>query len=85
VEVPSLLGLSEAQAAAALNELGLEMNIAAPQPVPDPVQDGMVVAQFPSVGAPVLPGDIVTITLGDYEPPPVTTTLPPPPATTIGG
>lgn len=80
VEIPNLLGLTESQARAVLADLGLDTNVSAPQPVPDPSQDGIVVAQFPSVGASVLPGDIVTITLGNYTPPP--TTLPPPTTTT---
>jgi len=83
VDVPKLFGLTQAQAEAALTDRGLVMNVsAATQPVLDPGQDGLVVAQVPSVGATVLPGDIVTVTLGEYVPPPTTTTLPPPATTT---
>ena len=82
VEVPNLVGMTRAQAESTLAGLGLQTNVSATsQPVADPGQDGLVVAQVPSVGASVLPGDIVTITLGVYIPPPTTTTLPPPPTT----
>jgi len=82
VEVPNLVGMTRAQAESTLAGLGLQANVSATsQPVADPGQDGLVVAQVPSVGASVLPGDIVTITLGVYIPPPTTTTLPP--ATTV--
>ena len=78
VEVPNLVGMTRAQAESTLAGLGLQTNVSATsQPVADPGQDGLVVAQVPSVGASVLPGDIVTITLGVYIPPPTTTTLPP--------
>ena len=78
VEVPNLVGKTRAQAESTLAGLGLQTSVSAtPQPVADPGQDGLVVAQVPSVGASVLPGDIVTITLGVYIPPPTTTTLPP--------
>jgi serine/threonine-protein kinase len=89
VEVPNLVGMTRGQAESTLAGLGLQTNVSATsQPVADPGQDGLVVAQVPSVGASVLPGDIVTITLGVYIPPPTTTTLPPattvpPPPTTV--
>jgi serine/threonine-protein kinase len=83
VEVPNLVGMTRGQAESTLAGLGLQTNVSATsQPVADPGQDGLVVAQVPSVGASVLPGDIVTITLGVYIPPPTTTTLPPPTTTT---
>ena len=79
VEVPNLIGLTAEQAGLILTDEGLVINIAvATQPVADPGQDGLIVDQFPSVGATVFPGDIVTVTLGEFTPPPTTT----PPTTT---
>jgi len=51
--------------------------------VVDPIQDGLIVDQIPGAGNTAIPGDIVTVTLGEYIPPP--TTIPPtiPPSTTI--
>ncbi len=82
VEVPNLTGLTEAQATAVLEDLGLVINVsAATQPVVDPNQDGLVVSQFPTVGTTVFPGDVVTVTLGKFEPPPTTTSTTVPPTT----
>ncbi|HSO49920.1 MAG TPA: Stk1 family PASTA domain-containing Ser/Thr kinase, partial [Acidimicrobiia bacterium] len=81
VEVPNLTGLTPGQAEDILEDLGLELNVSnATQPVADPSQDGRVVSQSPGVGSTVIPGDIVTVTLGEFEPPPPTpptTTTPP--------
>lgn len=75
VQVPNLTGLTPQQAEAILTDLGLVMNVSAStQPVVDPAQDGLVVSQFPSVNTTVFPGDVVTVTLGKFEPPPTTTT-----------
>lgn len=75
VEVPNLLGNTPAQAEAILADLGLQLNVSnTTQPVADPAQDGLVISQAPNVGETVFPGDIVTVTLGDFEPPPTTTT-----------
>jgi serine/threonine-protein kinase len=93
VEVPNLIGLTPAQAEAILDDAGLDLTVSsATQPVADPGQDGLIVSQSPSVGATVFPGDVVRVTLGNFEPPPTTTTtstttttttttttLPPPP------
>ena len=77
VEVPNLIGLTPAEAESILFDLGLVMNVAAStEPVVDPGQDGLIVNQFPSVAATVFPGDIVTVTLGEFTPP--STTIPPP-------
>lgn len=74
VQVPSLTGMTPSQAQAALDSLGLEMNTSsATQAVADPAQDGLVVSQFPTPGTTLFPGDVVTITLGKFEPPPTTT------------
>ena len=75
VEVPDLIGLSPSQAETRLNDLGLEMNVSnSTQPVVDASQDGLVVDQFPEDGVTVFPGDVVTVTLGEFTPPPTTTT-----------
>ncbi|MGH8915166.1 MAG: PASTA domain-containing protein, partial [Acidimicrobiia bacterium] len=77
VEVPNLNGLTPGQAEDILDDLGLELEVSnATQPVADPGQNGLVVSQNPEVGATVFPGDIVTVTLGEFEPPPTTTTAP---------
>ncbi len=87
VEVPDLIGLSPGQAENALADLGLEINVSNTlQPVVDPSQDGVVVDQFPEEGITVFPGDVVSVTLGDYQPPATTTsttTTTTPPATTV--
>jgi eukaryotic-like serine/threonine-protein kinase len=74
VQVPNLTGMTPSQAQSALDALGLEMNTSsATQAVADPAQDGRVVSQFPTTGTTLFPGDVVTITLGEFEPPPTTT------------
>ncbi len=84
VEVPSLIGLTESEAQLVLDDLGLILNVSnSTQPVGDPAQDGTIVDQIPLEGNIVGPGDIVTVTLGEFQPPPTTTTLPPPTTTTI--
>jgi serine/threonine-protein kinase len=75
VEVPNLLGLTPGQAEATLDNLDLVINVSnSTQPVVDPSQDGVVVDQFPEDGVTVFPGDVVTVTIGEYTPPPTTTT-----------
>ena len=75
VEVPSLFDLTESEAQIVLSDLGLVLNVSnSTQPVGDPEQNGKIVNQIPSPGTTVLPGDIVTVTLGEYQPPPTTTT-----------
>jgi serine/threonine-protein kinase len=84
VEVPSLIGLTEDEAQLVLDDLGLILNVSnSTQPVGDPAQDGKIVDQIPSEGNIAGPGDIVTVTIGEFQPPPTTTTLPPPTTTTI--
>jgi serine/threonine-protein kinase len=84
VEVPSLIGLTESEAQLVLDDLGLILNVSnSTQPVGDPAQDGTIVDQIPLEGNIVGPGDIVTVTIGEFQPPPTTTTLPPPTTTTI--
>jgi len=83
VEVPSLIGLTEDEAQLVLEDLGLVLNVSnSTQPVGDPAQDGTIVDQIPVEGNIVGSGDIVTVTIGEFQPPP-TTTLPPPTTTTI--
>jgi serine/threonine-protein kinase len=73
IDAPNLTGLNEAQARALVEDLGLTLNVSnATEPVVDPDQDGLVVSQFPEVGTTVYPGDVITVTLGEYEPPPTT-------------
>ncbi|REK19335.1 MAG: Stk1 family PASTA domain-containing Ser/Thr kinase [Actinobacteria bacterium] len=82
IDTPNLTGLTEEQARALLADLGLELNVSqATAPVVDPNQNGLVVEQFPEVGTTVFPGDVITVTLGEYTPPSTTTTttLPPEP------
>jgi len=83
VEVPNLLGQTPDQAGAILADLGLVISVSSStQPVVDASQDGLIVVQFPEVGVEVFPGDIVTVTLGEFTPPPTTsttTTAPTPP------
>ena len=77
VEVPNLFGLTESEAQLLLDDLGLVLNVSnSTQPVGDPGQDGKIVNQIPLAETIVDPGDIITVTPGDYQPPP-TTTLPP--------
>jgi serine/threonine-protein kinase len=84
VEVPSLIGLTVDEAQLVLDDLGLILNVSnSTQPVGDPAQDGKIVNQIPSEGNIAGPGDIVTVTIGEFQPPPTTTTLPPPTTTTI--
>ena len=84
VEVPNLFDLTESEAQIVLSDLGLVLNVSnSTQPVGDPEQNGKIVNQIPSPGTTVLPGDIVTVTLGEYQPPPTTTTEPPPTTTTL--
>jgi len=84
VEVPSLIGLTEDEAQLVLEDLGLVLNVSnSTQPVGDPAQDGTIVDQIPVEGNIVGSGDIVTVTIGEFQPPPTTTTLPPPTTTTI--
>jgi serine/threonine-protein kinase len=86
VEVPDLLGLTPGQAEARLDDLGLEINVSnSTQPVVDAAQDGRVVDQFPDEGVTVFPGDVVTVTLGEFTPPPTTTTTTAPTSTTLPG
>jgi beta-lactam-binding protein with PASTA domain/tRNA A-37 threonylcarbamoyl transferase component Bud32 len=94
VEVPNLLGMTPEQAEAVLSDIGLVLDVSdSTQPVADPAQDGLVVSQVPNVGDTAYPGDIVTVTLGEFEPPPTTTstttsttiTTTPPPEPPDGG
>ncbi|MFQ5523767.1 MAG: Stk1 family PASTA domain-containing Ser/Thr kinase [Acidimicrobiia bacterium] len=74
-EVPNLIGLTETEAQVLLEDLGLVLNVSVgTQPVADPAQDGLIVDQIPAPGTTVEMGDIITVTLGKFEPPPTTTT-----------
>lgn len=77
VEVPDLSGMTESQAAAALDAVNLVLRVAnSRQPVADQAQDGVVVGQVPAPGTTADQGDTVTVTLGEFIPPPTTTTIP---------
>jgi eukaryotic-like serine/threonine-protein kinase len=73
VEVPDLVGLTQAEAEAALAELGLTM-VADTQGVADSSQDGLVIDQNPNAGEVLVPGDTVNVAIGEFTPPPTTTT-----------
>ncbi len=84
VEVPSLIGLTEAEATAIADDAGLVLRVSAStQPVADPIQNGFIVDQVPAPGVTASRGDTVTVTLGEYTAPPTTTTTPPPDTTTL--
>lgn len=73
VTVPDLSGLNEGQAQTALETLGLNLNVSATrEPVTDPAQAGLVQEQIPAADSTALPGDTVTVRLGEYIPPPTT-------------
>jgi serine/threonine-protein kinase len=82
VEVPDLIGMTQAQAEAALAERGLTI-VVGTQPVADSSQNGIVVDQSPNPGEMLLPGDPVNVTFGQFTPP---STAPPttPPPTAAG-
>lgn len=83
VEVPDLTNLTPGEAEAVLDPLGLALRVSSStQPVADPAQDGKIVNQVPAAGSSALPGETVTVTLGEFVPPPTTTTIPPPTTTT---
>ncbi|HET9202999.1 MAG TPA: Stk1 family PASTA domain-containing Ser/Thr kinase [Acidimicrobiia bacterium] len=77
VEVPSLIGMNQEQATAALSERGLQIRVGS-QPVADAAQNGLVIAQDPTAGEMLLPGDAVDVTFGSYTAPTTTTTTVPP-------
>jgi beta-lactam-binding protein with PASTA domain len=84
VELPNLFGLTPGEAQVILEDLGLTLNVSnSTQPVADEGQDGTIVNQIPGAGINALPGDIVTVTLGEFVPPPTTTTTLPPTTTTL--
>jgi beta-lactam-binding protein with PASTA domain len=73
VQVPPLVGLTQAQAIAKLNELGLVPDIITdPLPFGD-VNNGRVTAQSPSETQTAMPGDTVRIKVGKAGPAPTTT------------
>jgi serine/threonine-protein kinase len=83
VDVPNLIGRTEADAREITEGAGLVFRVAnTRQPVADPDQDGLVVDQIPTPGETVERGDTVTVTLGEFTPPPTTTTVPPTTSTT---
>ncbi len=74
VKVPTLTGLTEAQARAKLQQLGLGVQVTlADVPAGDP-NDGKVTAQNIASGTDVAPGTVIKLTVGKALPPPTTTT-----------
>jgi eukaryotic-like serine/threonine-protein kinase len=73
VEVPDLIGMTQAEAEAALAERGLDI-IVGSQPVADASQNGIAVDQSPDPGEMLLPGDPVEVTFGQFTAPTTTTT-----------
>jgi eukaryotic-like serine/threonine-protein kinase len=71
VAVPSVQNLSEANARAALEGVGLVASVQT-QNVLNPTQDGIVITQSPSAGAMVDKGSSVTIFVGDFAGSPTT-------------
>ncbi len=68
IEIPDVVGSSEQDATAALQARGLEPRISR-QPVDDPAQDGIVVAQRPDAGTQATSGRAVRIFVGSYSEP----------------
>ncbi|HEX4838780.1 MAG TPA: PASTA domain-containing protein, partial [Solirubrobacteraceae bacterium] len=86
VAVPSVIGQSEAQAAAALVGAGFASHTVA-RTVTDPSKVGVVVQQSPEAGRKLAKGAVVTIAvgkLGQQTTSTSTSTTPTPPATTPG-
>jgi len=73
VEVPELFGMTEAQAAQALDDVGLELVVLGTVPNDDPLLAGRVVGQDPPEGTPIEEGSEVGVQLG-AEPATTTTT-----------
>lgn len=72
VQVPDLTGMTEEQARAAVEGVGLSLIVSSSTVEVAPDQDGKVVSQTPAVGATTPPGTAVTVVLG--KAPPTTTT-----------
>ncbi len=68
VTIPDVVGSSEEDATAALQARGLEPRISR-QPVDDPAQDGIVVAQRPDANTQTTSGRAVRIFVGSYTEP----------------
>jgi serine/threonine-protein kinase len=79
VEVPDVTtaGVPEDEARASLEELGFEV-VVRDEEVPDPTQDGIVVAQNPAPGATAPPGSEVVIRVGRLAEPTPTPEVPAP-------
>jgi beta-lactam-binding protein with PASTA domain len=69
VQIPSVIGLRQQQAANMLKQAGFRVSIRQ-DPTASPEEDGIVIDQFPPGGSRTQRGDTVTIVVGD--PPPVT-------------
>ena len=69
VQIPSVIGLRQQQAANQLKQAGFRVSIRK-DPTASPEQDGLVVDQFPPGGSRTQRGDTITIVIGD--PPPTT-------------
>lgn len=74
VEVPSVIGQTEAEAVDAMRAAGLEPSVV-PQPSTE-ANNGRVIAQNPGGGSQQPRGTAVNLVVGVYEAPPTTTTTP---------
>jgi serine/threonine-protein kinase len=81
VAVPSVVGQQALNASNALGAAGLKVQRKG-QPVTDPTQDGVVLAQSPPAGQQVKRGSTVTITVGKFTQPTTTTPTTTTPTTT---
>jgi len=79
VEVPELFGMTEAQAAQALDDVGLELVVLGTVPNDDPLLAGRVVGQDPAEGTPIEEGSEVGVQLGSEPATTTTTTTTTPP------
>jgi eukaryotic-like serine/threonine-protein kinase len=81
VTVPSVVGLTEAEARAVLEDAGFSV-VARTAPVFDPSEDGIVQRQSPSGGSQAARGSTVTILVGEFD---TVETTEPTATTTPGG
>jgi beta-lactam-binding protein with PASTA domain len=68
LQVPSILGKSQADALSALAAAGFNGNLQTnPTDVDDPNQDGKVLSQTPTAGSQAGAKDTITVTVGRYN------------------
>ena len=81
VIVPSVIGMSFADATATLEAAGFLIGDGGTVDVDDPAQAGLVQTQSSTGGTYVQPGSVITVTIGVHTPPPTTPPPEPPPTT----